>query len=67
LTQVEYITYARACLEDSAGTDTRCGSWVYLKDNGAWNKLLDRVSPGSRWQLYLKAEGQGFVGFQFSG
>jgi len=67
LTEVHYITYARACLENSSGTDTRCGAWIYLKDNGAWNRLLGGVSPGSRWQLYLRAEGPGYVAFRFSG
>jgi hypothetical protein len=67
LTEVYYITYAKACLEQSDGTDTRCGGWVYLNDGGGWNKLLDGVSPGARWQLYLKAQGQGHVGFGFSG
>jgi len=67
LTEVYYITHAKACLESGDGTDTRCGSWVYLEDGGAWNKLLDGVAPGARWQLYLKAEGQGHVGFAFSG
>ena len=67
LTQVEYITYGRACLEDVKGTDLRCGSWVFLEDNGAWNRLLDGVSAGDRWQLYLRAQGPGYVGFEFSG
>jgi serine/threonine protein kinase len=67
LTEVHYITYAKACLENSSGTDTRCGGWVYLNDNGAWNRLLTGVEPGDRWQLYLKAQGPGHVGFNFSG
>jgi serine/threonine-protein kinase len=67
LTEVSSITYAKACLEDADGTDLRCGTWVYLLDGGAWNRLLDDVSPGARWQLYLKAEGPGRVGFDFSG
>jgi hypothetical protein len=67
LTEVHYITYAKACLEDGSGTDTRCGGWIYLEDGGAWNKLLDGVSPGDRWQLYLKAQGEGHVSFDFSG
>jgi serine/threonine protein kinase len=67
LTEVHYITYAKACLENSSGTDTRCGGWVYLNDNGAWNRLLTGVEPGDRWQLYLKAQGPGYVGFNFSG
>jgi serine/threonine protein kinase len=67
LTEVHYITYAKACLEDGNGTDVRCGGWVYLNDNGAWNRLLTDVEPGDRWQLYLKAQGEGHVGFDFSG
>jgi serine/threonine protein kinase len=67
LTEVHYITYAKACLENSGGTDIRCGGWVYLNDNGAWNRLLTGVEPGDRWQLYLKAQGPGYVGFNFSG
>jgi serine/threonine protein kinase, bacterial len=67
LTEVHYITYAKACLEDANGTDTRCGEWIYLLDNGAWNRLLNGVKPGDRWQLYLRAEGPGHVGFRFSG
>ena len=67
LTEVHYITYAKACLENSSGANTFCGPWVYLEDNGAWNRLLPHVLPGYRWQLYLKAEGPGYVGFRFSG
>lgn len=67
LTEVHYITYARACLEDGAGTDVRCGEWIYLEDNGRWNRLLGDVSGGDRRQLYLKAEGPGHVAFVFSG
>jgi serine/threonine-protein kinase len=67
LTEVYYITYAKACIEDGNGNDIRCGGWVFLEDKGAWNRLLDGVSPGDRWQLYLKAQGQGHVAFLFSG
>lgn len=67
LTEVRYITYARACLEDAEGVDIRCGDRVYLRDGGAWNLLLDGVAPGDRWQLYLEAQGEGRVGFNFSG
>ncbi len=67
LTEVHYITYAKACLETSSGADTRCGGCVYLNDGGAWNRLLTGVEPGDRWQLYLKAQGPGHVGFKFSG
>lgn len=67
LTEVHYITYAKACLENSTGANTRCGPWVYLEDGGAWNRLLPGVSGGNRWQLYLWAQGPGYVGFEFSG
>ncbi|GAA2706803.1 hypothetical protein Apa02nite_032550 [Actinoplanes palleronii] len=67
LTEVEYITYAKACLEYSSGRNYRCGPWVYLEDGGAWNRLLPHVSSGDQWQLYMKAEGREYVGFDFSG
>ncbi len=67
LTEVHYITYAKACLETSSGRNYRCGPWVYLEDNYAWNRLLPHVKAGNQWQLYLKAEGPGYVGFEFSG
>jgi len=67
LTEVHYVTRAQACLESADGSATiRCGSWVFLNDNGAWNRLLDGVSPGDRWTLELKAEGPGDVAFLFS-
>jgi hypothetical protein len=67
LTDVYYITYAKACLENSHNVETQCGDWIYLEDGGAWNELLDGVTPGQHWVLHLKAEGQEHVGFVFSG
>jgi hypothetical protein len=66
LTEVHYVTYARACLEDMNGSTVRCGSWILLEDGGAWNLLLGGVSPGDRWRLELKADGPGHVSFDFS-
>ncbi|MCW2139801.1 hypothetical protein BXY51_004365 [Actinoplanes cyaneus] len=67
LTEVHYITHAKACLETSSGRNYRCGPWVYLEDNYAWNRLLPQVRPGDQWQLYLHAQGPGWVRFAFSG
>jgi serine/threonine protein kinase len=67
LTEVHYITYARACPEQPDGTPVSCGDWIFLHDGGAWNRLLTGVHPGDRWKLDLKAEGPGRVRFMFSG
>ena len=56
LTAIEYITHARACAETDSGTTLYCGSWVYLKDRGAWNRLLDNVHPGERWKLQMTGD-----------
>ncbi|MEV6492430.1 hypothetical protein AB0M20_27985, partial [Actinoplanes sp. NPDC051633] len=67
LTEVHFVTRAQACLESADGSSTiRCGPSVFLQDNGAWNRLLDGVSPGDRWTLELKAEGPGDIAFLFS-
>lgn len=65
LTDVSYITYARACPE-IPGTKTSCGPWVFLEDHDVWNVLISGVDPGTQWRLDMKAEGPETVRFRFS-
>jgi hypothetical protein len=66
LTAVEYITYAKVCMETPSGATQRCGTWVFLEDAGAWNHLISGVAPGDRYVLHMKADGPETVEFLFS-
>lgn len=61
-----YVTFARACLETSSESITRCGGWVRLSYPDTWDTLLTSVPAGSRWQLQMYGDAAQSVRFRYT-